>query len=88
MAGNLMDNACKWSHGQVRVQVVPQGATFLLTVEDDGPGLTETERTKVGERGERLDESVPGSSAACTPRCWTASTRSWKWKSTTAASTS
>jgi len=30
-------------------------------VEDDGPGLTPEERSKVGGRGERLDESVPGS---------------------------
>ncbi len=34
---------------------------FELTVEDDGPGLTEEERSRVGMRGERLDESVPGS---------------------------
>jgi signal transduction histidine kinase len=33
----------------------------VLTVEDDGPGLSEQQRTQVGERGERLDESVPGS---------------------------
>ena len=33
---------------------------FVLLVGDDGPGLTEDERRRVGERGERLDESVPG----------------------------
>ena len=32
-----------------------------LAVEDDGPGLSAEERAQVGERGERLDESVPGS---------------------------
>ena len=36
------------------------GGMLLLTIGDDGPGLTEDERKKVGERGERLDESVPG----------------------------
>ncbi|MEJ0041048.1 MAG: sensor histidine kinase [Rhizomicrobium sp.] len=35
-------------------------AQFTLLVEDDGPGLTPEEREQVGERGERLDESVPG----------------------------
>ncbi len=61
MAGNLMDNACKWAESRVRVSVVPLGATLRLSVEDDGPGLTPEERDQVGERGERLDESMPGS---------------------------
>ncbi|HEY0299955.1 MAG TPA: sensor histidine kinase [Rhizomicrobium sp.] len=60
MAGNLLDNACKWSHGRVRVTAMPGGAMLTLHVEDDGPGLTPQEREQVGERGERLDESVPG----------------------------
>jgi signal transduction histidine kinase len=61
MAGNLIDNACKWANSRVRVSGVEGGARFDLTVEDDGPGLTEEERAQVGDRGERLDESVPGS---------------------------
>ena len=61
MAGNLMDNACKWAASRVRVTARPGGAQFTLVVEDDGPGLTPDERAQVGERGERLDESVPGS---------------------------
>jgi signal transduction histidine kinase len=61
MAGNLIDNACKWAHARVRVRSEAEGALLVLTVEDDGAGLTEEERGKVGARGERLDESVPGS---------------------------
>ena len=61
MAGNLIDNACKWAEGRVRVTAAPAGAVFTLAVEDDGAGLTPEERAQVGERGERLDESVPGS---------------------------
>ena len=38
-----------------------QGARFVLTVEDDGSGLSPEDRARVGMRGERLDESVPGS---------------------------
>ncbi|MGZ6006920.1 MAG: sensor histidine kinase [Rhizomicrobium sp.] len=60
MAGNLIDNACKWCQGRVRVSAEGGGATFCLSVEDDGLGLTPQERDQVGERGERLDESVPG----------------------------
>ncbi|MEJ1970927.1 MAG: ATP-binding protein [Rhizomicrobium sp.] len=60
MAGNLMDNACKWARDRIRVTALPGGGTFQLAVEDDGTGLTEAERELVGQRGERLDESVPG----------------------------
>ncbi len=61
MAGNLMDNACKWAARQVVVTAERDGARFTLTVSDDGPGLSPEDRTRVGTRGERLDESVPGS---------------------------
>jgi len=61
MAGNLIDNACKWAHSRVVVRARQAGAKLDLTVEDDGDGLTEVERQHVGERGERLDERVPGS---------------------------
>jgi signal transduction histidine kinase len=61
MAGNLIDNACKWAHGRVAVHAARDGAKFMLSVGDDGQGLDEEERNHVGERGERLDETVPGS---------------------------
>ncbi|HEY1632998.1 MAG TPA: sensor histidine kinase [Rhizomicrobium sp.] len=61
MAGNLIDNACKWAHGRVSVLTTRDGAKFTLIVGDDGEGLDEEERTHIGQRGERLDESVPGS---------------------------
>ena len=60
MAGNLMDNACKWATRQVKVRALGEGPFFALTVEDDGPGLSPEDRSRVGERGERLDETVPG----------------------------
>jgi len=62
MAGNLMDNACKWARSKVVVAAccVP-GAQFRITVEDDGPGLEPADLTRVLARGERLDETVPGS---------------------------
>jgi signal transduction histidine kinase len=62
MAGNLMDNACKWARGRVQVAVTRlAGRSFRLTVEDDGPGLAPEDLGRVLSRGERLDESVPGS---------------------------
>jgi len=65
MAGNLLDNACKWSKGQIAVTMMAERAStvqmLLIRVEDDGPGLTEEEAKKVLRRGVRLDEKTPGS---------------------------
>ncbi|RUT30986.1 HAMP domain-containing histidine kinase [Arsenicitalea aurantiaca] len=65
MAGNLLDNACKFSGGQVAVSMqaerVASGAMLLIRIEDDGPGLSETEAREVLRRGVRLDERTPGS---------------------------
>jgi signal transduction histidine kinase len=62
MAGNLMDNACKWAHRRITVKATAlAGNTFEIRVDDDGPGLEPEERERALERGERLDESVPGS---------------------------
>ncbi|MCJ7528651.1 MAG: ATP-binding protein [Methyloceanibacter sp.] len=63
MVGNLLDNACKWATSRVRAEARrgERPARFMVVVDDDGPGLTEAERAKVGQRGQRLDESKPGS---------------------------
>lgn len=61
MAGNLIDNACKWARGRVIVSArCNAGTMFELDVGDDGEGLDAEERARVGARGERLDENVPG----------------------------
>ena len=66
IAGNLLDNAFKWSRTRVRVigeRIVSPGARregLLLVVEDDGPGVPEGERAHILERGARLDERVSG----------------------------
>jgi signal transduction histidine kinase len=66
MLGNLLDNACKWARASVRVSVRrlegrSEPAKMTIAVEDDGPGLTEEQRQRIGKRGQRLDESKPGS---------------------------
>ncbi len=62
IAGNGMENAGKWCRGRVRVRAEPLGPDRLhLRIEDDGPGLTPSEREEVVRRGARLDESAPGS---------------------------
>ncbi len=60
--GNLMENACKWCRRRVRISAGPSGLGHLiLVVEDDGPGLAEDQREAALKRGQRLDESAPGS---------------------------
>jgi signal transduction histidine kinase len=68
MAGNLVDNACKWAATRVSIEVVvdapakPGAAPMLrIIVDDDGRGLSAAERAQVSRRGQRLDESKPGS---------------------------
>ena len=67
MVGNLVDNACKWAQSRVAIEVVadrPAGADkprVRIVVDDDGPGLSPSEREHVALRGQRLDESKPGS---------------------------
>jgi signal transduction histidine kinase len=62
LAGNVMENACKWAKGAVKVRAAAQGEGRLsIQVEDDGPGLPPERRGEVLRRGARLDESAPGS---------------------------
>jgi signal transduction histidine kinase len=68
MIGNLVDNACKWAQARVSIEVTPEQepANALkrivrVVVDDDGPGLTPGEREQVARRGQRLDETKPGS---------------------------
>lgn len=59
LLGNLLDNACKWA--QSRVNITIENSQFLhITIEDDGPGVSEENRTKLIERGTRLDEMKEG----------------------------
>jgi signal transduction histidine kinase len=62
IAGNAMENACKWGKGRVRVRAVGLSAQRLsLVIDDDGPGLPPDRRAEVVQRGARLDETAPGS---------------------------
>ena len=70
MVGNLVDNACKWARSRVSVEVLPgdggaagDAGQLRLVIDDDGPGLSPVERTEAqaAHRGQRLDETKPGS---------------------------
>lgn len=61
MLGNLVDNACKWARGRVRIHSRQDGPRVEIIVDDDGPGLEPALREKVLRRGVRADEAAPGS---------------------------
>ena len=61
MLGNLLDNACKWSASRVHLESSATATAVVMVVEDDGPGIAETLRQAVLQRGIRADETAPGS---------------------------
>jgi len=62
IAGNAMENACKFGRSKVRVRAEEESPERLrLVVEDDGPGLPAARHAEVLQRGARLDETAPGS---------------------------
>ena len=58
--GNLLDNACKWARSMVVLEASQAGGGIVITVDDDGPGLPESQRSLVLQRGVRLDEKGDG----------------------------
>jgi signal transduction histidine kinase len=60
MAGNLLDNACKWARRVVEVHCESEDDRLQLIFEDDGPGIPEDEHEEVMRRGRKLDDSQPG----------------------------
>ena len=60
MLGNLMENACKWAAGRVRVSAVDARDGLHLSIEDDGPGMSPEQASEAARRGTRLDESAAG----------------------------
>jgi signal transduction histidine kinase len=60
MTGNLMDNASKWAKSRVLIHAEAANGRLLFMVEDDGPGIADSEIENVMRRGHKLDESKPG----------------------------
>ena len=58
--GNLMDNAYKYCRARVRVSTAATPTQLVITIEDDGRGITPDEASMLFKRGSRADESVPG----------------------------
>lgn len=59
--GNLLENAAKFAKSCVKVSVLAEPPGFFcVSIDDDGPGMTNDEMKTALERGKRFDESKPG----------------------------
>ncbi len=61
IVGNLLENALKWAKSRVVLRVAGQPDGVCITVEDDGPGMSEEDAELALSRGSRLDETRSGS---------------------------
>lgn len=59
LLGNLMDNASKWAQHQVECRIEAND-NICITIDDDGPGISNVQMEQLTQRGFRLDESRPG----------------------------
>ena len=63
LLGNVLDNACKYGNGRVKLAVGTQTGTAAdlhIIVEDDGGGIAMGDRNTALLRGERLDTKTAG----------------------------
>ncbi len=58
--GNILENASRWARAQISVSSRRKGDNVEIEIEDDGPGISESDRSEALRSGGRLDTSVPG----------------------------
>jgi signal transduction histidine kinase len=61
MLGNLLENACQWARARVTVGSAQEAGSVVITVDDDGPGLSDSMLESALRRGVRADEASGGS---------------------------
>lgn len=66
LLGSLLENAFKYCRSEVVLSVNPTEVegdavrSLQISIEDDGPGIPEQERSEVLQRGKRADQRIPG----------------------------
>ncbi|MFL0810967.1 MAG: GHKL domain-containing protein [Agarilytica sp.] len=60
LLGNLLENAFKYGNKKVYVNAEQTSKQLTVSVSDDGPGVAESMRQNILERGARADTSTPG----------------------------
>ena len=60
LLGNLLENAYRFCISEIRISVEEQPDSYLIRIEDDGPGVSEDMREAIFQRGVRADQLNPG----------------------------
>jgi len=58
--GNLIDNAFKWAKSVVAIWARAEGSMTIVTIKDDGPGMSPEAASQAFLPGKRMDETTPG----------------------------
>jgi signal transduction histidine kinase len=61
IVGNLLENALHWAKSTVVMAIFSEADNLLLSIMDDGPGMSSQSRDEALQRGGRLDEQRSGS---------------------------
>lgn len=61
MVGNLLENACQWASQNIALHCHQNSQSLIISINDDGPGMSEEDCQHALTRGLRLDESRSGS---------------------------
>ncbi len=60
LTGNLLDNAFKWCASRIEIKSSTDGNRTVLSIHDDGPGVSPGHIQHILQRGGRIDETAPG----------------------------
>jgi signal transduction histidine kinase len=60
LVGVLLENAANWASSEVKIGCRLAGRVAEFEIADDGPGLSDDDIAKLGQRGKRLDEKRSG----------------------------
>ena len=60
LIGNLLENAAKYGGGSIFVTIGRDDNMAEILVEDDGAGISPADRSRIFDRGVRLDSGKPG----------------------------
>lgn len=60
LLGNLLENAFKYCHRQVRLTAQCEQQHLIIRISDDGAGIPPDQQERILQRGQRLDTSQPG----------------------------
>ena len=60
LLGNLLENAFKWSKSKVIISAERVKQQTQIIIEDNGPGISNSEKERILLRGQRADQNTPG----------------------------